>query len=129
MHAVLAVYDSASGKIKRIVECDDDMIDMQANDDEGVLQVRISGAVQDDTHYVKNGGIREKSVFDTMINVSGFSATVTGVPAGTTVTVGGASVVADVNPVEIEFDIPGTYTIDIGGLVEYRDESMEVTVG
>lgn len=129
MHAVLAVYDRASGKIKRIVECDDDMIDMQADGDESVLQVPNAGVVQDDTHYVKNGGIREKASYTPTLSVSGLATTIHDVPAGLTVTVGGASVVADVNPVEIEFDIPGTYTIDIGGLVEYRDESLEVTVG
>lgn len=143
----IAIYRESSGIIDRVVslpyiECPverkedrallglpDNYADAQC--DPSDAWVETHGGVDSHTHYVNPATrtIHERSEIKATAETTGLTATIHDVPAGLTVTVGGASVVADGNPVEIEFDIPGTYTIDIGALVEYRDESLEVTIG
>lgn len=129
MHYTLAIFDIGSGEINRVVECPEDHLEVQAEDGEGVVIVRESDSVQDDTHYVENGEIRKKSIYSPSIEVSGLTATIADIPEGVMVSAKGASCLADGGLVEIEFDAPGRYHISLTGLVEYKEEFLEVTIG
>lgn len=87
--------------------------------------------VLDTTHYVDVSGapvIREKRPLDTAMEQAGLEVTFTALPPGLTLKVGELQVITDGDDV-VEFDVPGTYTIELSGLVEYLDETLEVTVG
>lgn len=88
-------------------------------------------SVDDITHYVDvaTHEIKEKQPFDYDVTVSGLTATITGLPEGLTVETNGMETTTDDQPLVIEYDLPGTYTIRFSGRVRYLDRVEEVTVG
>lgn len=143
----IAIYRESSGIIDRVVslpyiECPverkedrallglpDNYADAQC--DPSDAWVETHGGVDSHTHYVNPATrtIHGRTEVGAAATTAGLTATIHGVPAGMTVSVGDASLIADGDPVEIEFDAPGRHRIEIGGMVEYMDETMEVTVG
>ncbi len=95
--------------------------------------VPCSADVVDTTHYVDLTGAEpvtvEKAPLDATHTVAGLVVSFPSLPEGTHVEVSGQEVIADAAGAEIEFELPGTYTIRLSGLVEYLDETLEVTVG
>tara|TARA_R110001583_G_scaffold28600_1_gene101181 strand:+ start:2233 stop:2574 length:342 start_codon:yes stop_codon:yes gene_type:complete len=107
---------------------------------DGAIQQVISGPylyapcteeVSDVTHYleVSSGDIKPKKSLITQCVVAGLSATFDGLPSGLKVQTNGFLTVTDTDPLEIHYDVPGTYEIRLRGHVEYLDETLEVTVG
>ena len=95
------------------------------------LYVRCDETVDDVTHYldVSTGEIHLKQALDFELTINGLSATLEGLPAGLTVEANGMEADTDGESMSIEFDIPGTYSIHLTGLVKYLDQVLEVTVG
>ncbi len=98
------------------------------------LYVRVpnDSDVLDTTHYVD---VETETVlpkqplqFTVEQNDNSLSITLTGLPAGVTVSSNSMETVTDGEPLVVEYDIPGTYTITLTGRVEYLDHETEVTV-
>lgn len=88
--------------------------------------------VSDDTHYVDLKGepsIEVKKPIKPLVEATGLFAVLSGIPAGSTVSVGNISDVVDDGELTIEFDLPGTYSIEINPPPQFLDETLEVTVG
>lgn len=88
-------------------------------------------SVRDDTHYVDvdAGEIQPKRPLETHQGVDGLTVTLMGLPAGLAVATNNMETVTDDQPLVIEYDLPGTYTVRFSGHVQYLDHEMEVTVG
>lgn len=85
--------------------------------------------VSDTTHYVENGEIRQKKALAFDMSLDGLLVTFDGLVSGLTVTTNGTETKTDNQPLVIEYDLPGTYSIRFSGHVRYLDHEMEVTVG
>lgn len=95
------------------------------------LLLRCDESVRDDTHYadVSTGEIHSKRPLEMDQEIEGLTVTLAGLPAGLSVTANGMATVTDDDPLVITFDVPGTYSIELTGHVEYLDRVEEVTVG
>lgn len=93
--------------------------------------VECSSETRDTTHYFDNtlGVIRRKEALRYQQNTRGLVVTFEGVPSGVKVETNGMETIADNEPLVIEYDVPGTYTIIFSGHVRYLDHELEVTVG
>ncbi len=93
--------------------------------------IECSSETMDTTHYFDNtaGVIREKEALNYQQNTRGLVVTFEGMPSGVKVETNGMETMTDDQPLVIEYDVPGTYTISFSGLVNYLDHEMEVTVG
>ncbi len=93
--------------------------------------IECSSETRDTTHYFDNtlGVIREKEALNYQQNISGLVVTIEGMPSGVRVETNGMETVTDNEPLVIEYDVPGTYTISFSGHVRYLDHELEVTVG
>ncbi|USZ48143.1 hypothetical protein [Halomonas sp. DN3] len=114
--------------IEYIVECPDKVIDLQCDASQGYVEV--PAGFDDAAHYVDldDGEIKAKQPQRTSITVDGLVVTIEGLAAGTKVTVGSSSIVADDAPTELAFDVPGTYTVELMGAAPHLDETLEVVV-
>ena len=83
------------------------------------------------THYVDvtDKQVRAKEPLAYQVSVDGFGVELAGLPNGLNVETNGFSTVTDSEPLSISYDVPGTYTINFSGLVNYLDHETEVTVG
>ena len=92
--------------------------------------VKCSVAVMDNTHYANEADeIVEKQTLVVSVRTDDLTITLSGVPSGMTVKTNGMEAISDDEPLEIEYDLPGPYTVSLSGLVEYLDDEIEVTVG
>lgn len=112
-----------SGEIVRVLS--GNLHYVQIPNDEG------GESVDDMTHYVDvaTREIREKRPFDYDVAITDLTATITGLPEGLTVETNGQRGTTDSKPLAITYDVPGSYEIELSGLPEYLDETLEVTVG
>ena len=87
--------------------------------------------VSDTTHYLdtNTGVLERKRDINPEVTTNGLQVTITNLPPGTRIFTNGMEGYADINPTVILYDVPGTYSIELVGLVEYRETSLEVTVG
>lgn len=85
--------------------------------------------VSDVTHYVSEGAVIEKGDYNLSHDIVDLEVTFVGLPESLKVETNGMETVTDSEPLVIEYDVPGTYTINFSGLVNYLDHEMEVTVG
>lgn len=95
------------------------------------LYIECDETVSDDTHYidVSTGEIKEKLTLTLNKTIEGLTVTIFGLPAGLTAATNSMETVTDGEPLVVEYDIPGNYTITLTGRVEYMDHELEVTVG
>ena len=122
----VAIHDD-KGSILRVVSCSPTQLGEQALDDEFALEVAID--VADDTHYIKGGQAVEKAALSPSVELDGFTATITGLPAGLKVEFDGVTATTDDEPLEIEVDEPGTYKLRIDGGAPYISTTVEITFG
>ncbi|WP_278369494.1 hypothetical protein [Vreelandella titanicae] len=86
--------------------------------------------VSDTTHYADSANvIHEKRPQEFGLITEGLTVTLTGLPSGVNVETNGLDTDTDEDPLEITYDVPGTYEIKLSGHVEYLDHALEVTVG
>lgn len=89
-------------------------------------------SVTDTTHWVDQSGhkrvIREKAPLEPSVSTDGLTVTLIDLPEGLSVSVMGELAITDEEPLEIEFELPGTYTIELSGLVPYLAQALEVSV-
>lgn len=93
--------------------------------------VECDDSVTYDEHYVdvQEKAIREKRHIDAGYVSAGLALTLEGLPKGLNVVTNGVNTVTDNEPLIIEYDLPGTYTVRFSGHAQYLDHEMEVTVG
>lgn len=92
--------------------------------------VACDDTIDDSAHYVgadNNFYLKELITLDK--NVDGLAVTFTDLPEGLEVKTNGMDTITDNEPLVIEYDIPGTYTVRFSGHVRYLDHELEVTVG
>lgn len=126
MSNLYAVADE-QGRILRMVTCPESQVGLQAGEREKVFPVDALG-MTDETHYVAGGQFVKKASFNTEHAVDGLHIVFGSLPIGLTVSAGDDAIEVDNQPTEIRFELPGTYTIRLSGLVEYQDEELEVTI-
>lgn len=92
--------------------------------------VRCDADIDDSTHYVEKNSdvIRLKSELEDSHRVTGLTVVFTDLPEGLSVKTNSMETVTDGEPLEITYDVPGTYTVTMAGRVEYLDHETEVTV-
>lgn len=73
--------------------------------------------------------VKDRHPFTVDIHVEGLKVVMSGIPVGSKVEVMQNQVVSDEEDLEIEFDSPGTYVVEIFPPPKYLDETLEVTVG
>lgn len=95
------------------------------------LFIPCEPGLDDDHHYYdhKDETLKERKEVTVTTHISGLTVVVEGIPPGMLVEANGNSTLSDQDPLEVAFDVPGTYTIHLSGLVEYRERVLEVTVG
>ncbi len=121
----LAVF-GGDGAISRVVSCHRSQSGAQAR--EGELSIEVDSEVTDTTHYIREGQAVEKSALSPTVTADGMEATVSGLPSGLTVLWDGEEGETDDEPLELDHDEPGTYTLRILGGAPYFDTSIEVTL-
>ncbi|MGQ7253987.1 hypothetical protein [Vreelandella titanicae] len=86
--------------------------------------------MSDTTHYADSEHvIRAKRPLEFELATESLTVTLTGLPSGVNVETNGLDTDTDEDPLEITYDVPGTYEIKLSGHVEYMDLALEVTVG
>lgn len=123
----ICIYDAESCEILRTVVCPPSQSWGQSGN--GELSTEVDECVTDATHYIRDGQAVEKQALSPSVLVGGFSATVTGLPADLRVSLDGADAMTDGDPLELEFDEPGTYTLRINGGAPYISTEVEITIG
>jgi len=123
MNKVFAFFDESSGAIASILRGSETVAAIQ-----GGRYLEVSPDVLDTTHYITGGKAVEKTPFDVRHTIAGLAVTFPALPAGAIVEVEGASITTDDDPLEIVFDVPGTYRIQIRGLVSFLSCTVEVTI-
>ncbi len=123
---IYAIYDSA-GEIRRIVSCQESQSGYQVGD--GELICEVGEGVLDTTHYISGGQAIEKSALAVSVSAAEEEAVVTGLPAGLEVSFDGVIATTDDDPLTLEMDEPGTYTLRIDGGALYLDAEVEITFG
>lgn len=92
----------------------------------------IPGAFETDMdkYYVRVSDelVIEKDTLNLTTHVEGLMVTVSGLPDGSLISVNEMSATPESEALSIEFDLPGTYTIEIEPPVQYLAQTLEVTV-
>lgn len=126
----VAIYDTNTGAIDRIVECFANNVATQC--DEGESYKILSTEISDATHYIDVGvewrPIKDRVAQEYAVEVSDFTVVITGLAPGTLVSIDAAEIVADDEPTELEFDVPGVHAVRISGLAAFVEEEIEVQI-
>ncbi|SDI27793.1 hypothetical protein SAMN04487867_10458 [Vreelandella titanicae] len=87
--------------------------------------------IADDTHYVdtQTDAVLAKSELEFKVSVDGLAVTIDGLPEDLTVTANNMQVMTDSTPLVVIFDVPGAYSIELGGRIDYLSQVVEVAVG
>lgn len=125
-----AIYEINSGRITSIFSGPTDHIHLQPLEGESFIILGPLDEVGDTTHYVKlpEEEALPKTPLTYTLDTTGLTATITGLPAEMKVFYQGQHIVTDDDPTEIEFELPGTYQLEMTGSVPHLDETLEVTV-
>lgn len=127
---IAAIYNTETGVITRMVECHADNVANQCG--EGESYKLAESAISDDSHYIDVGvewhPIMKRAFQDYTVSSSGLTVTIAGLAAGTEIHVSGLMVVADDDPTELEFDVPGVHAVRISGLAAFVNEEIEVQI-
>lgn len=94
------------------------------------LHVECDSEVDDTTHYYNSElqqlELRKEITYDLVVN--DLSVTISNLPVGLKVKSNGMETITDDTDLEIEYDIPGAYQIEIYGRVDYLTTSFFVDV-
>lgn len=99
----ITVYDQA-GLILRVVSCQHDTRYAQCQTGESF----VDGASNDSTQYIVGGTVTDRPTMQASLSAG---QTISGVPAGATVSINGQEYEADGTDIELTFDRPGDYQI------------------
>lgn len=93
--------------------------------------IECDETIDDVSHYydLENKLLKHKEEVYPVVTEEGLTLNVSDLPEGLKVETNGMETITDNEPLVIEYDVPGTYTISFSGLVNYLDCEMEVTVG
>lgn len=123
------LYDPVSGEILGLMESPV----VEHVEAQGLPYLSAGEDVSDEIHFVDLSStppsIVNKQVLDVGTSVTGSSVTLTGLPDGTLVSTEGLEGFPDNGELEIEFDIPGVYRIELFPPPQYLGTSLEVTIG
>ncbi|HXA46649.1 MAG TPA: hypothetical protein VNW52_03390 [Burkholderiaceae bacterium] len=111
------IYDAA-GRIVRTGFCPDGMEQVQAQTGESMLPVDADLQLD----YVQNGAVRARPTNPATLNAN----TITGIPTGAILTISGVAYTVDDGVAELDFTLPGTYSILINAF-PYLDANFTVT--
>lgn len=92
--------------------------------------VECDHTVNDTTHYYNTdtSQIELKSELQYTLSKNGLEVTISGLPENLHVQTNNLFTMTDEEDLVIEYDIPGTYTIELSGRVEYLDTTINVEV-
>lgn len=128
MNAV--IYNSETGSILRMAVCAADNVAAQCG--EGESYKIVEDTINDELYYVDTSidghAVRERTLQGYTVSSYGLTVSITGLAPGTEVHVAGLMVVADEEPTELEFDLPGVHAVRISGLAAFMDEEIEVQI-
>lgn len=121
------IYSLDNGEILRMVTGDDQTISLNTHGGESA--VAVGDGEDQGTHYINDGKAVEKTALSPSVEVDGFTAMVSGLPAELEVEFDGFTATTDDDPLEIEADEPGTYKLRINGGAPYISAEVEITFG
>lgn len=103
----VVIYKKATGEIRQFVQGPEETVKFYIQEGEAAL----AGEVKDDSCYVALDTliITKKPPLPAVLH----DMKIDGVPAGAVITIENVDYTADGQTIELEFDLPGTYTIDI----------------
>lgn len=78
--------------------------------------------------YVKAGALLPRPKFSKLVQIDWLTATLKMLPLGTEVKVAGHTILTDDEHTELEFEVPGTYEVQLRKF-PYLPEIREITVG
>lgn len=99
------VYDPHTGRITKAVTCPPSAIELQCGKDEKYLE----GVIASDAYYVLNQRITPRPTAPIEVK----EHTLYGVPKGALINIEDETYLADGGPVELSFELPGSYLIRI----------------
>ena len=118
------------GTIRNIMYCDE--VGPTYEEDTGFMTVEIEGNVNLETHYVNNGTVAEKELFNLVLATSSIIANGTdetiifGIPAGVQVEwPDGQTDMVNDGEIRFSVDLPGTYTFRFTA-VPYLDQEVVI---
>lgn len=121
------VHYDENGEILFVVEGD-----AETNALNGDRFLETGEEVNDTTHYVgvttTPHGLKRKLELSPLVEVEGFGAALSGIPAGLDCKADGVSFTSEVEN-HLTFSFPGTYQITIRGGIYYTDAKLEVEIG
>jgi hypothetical protein len=114
------VYNLCTGKIERTGYCPPNAFELQAiSENESVLE----GQANDLLDWIENGAVTAKLISPTTIN----GYILTNLPIPSTVRIGSEEFLVEDGELDMTFDLPGTYTINVDSF-PFQDATFEVTV-
>lgn len=136
-------YDKSTGQIEDDFDSGPSDARRAVNDGWGIMRLpQPLPATDQRLHYVDVTAtpkvVKERQVVEYGVEQVGLGVVITGLPPGLTVMAYERGSVneepppqttTDGEPLEIEFELPGTYSVVLTGLVPYLDKTLEVTVG
>lgn len=103
------IYQMATGLITKQVQCAENMLPLHIKDDETYLE----GVVNSGDVYVRVDLKRPKLDQRPVLPVQELGKQLRKVPKGAILTIEGTQYEANGEPIHLEFDYPGSYTVEI----------------
>lgn len=130
---MIVFYDTRSGGITKLLQPSDLSLVPLYIEDTWEDYLDVTEEVDGPGHYVDSGKIVAKKALPYTQAISGLVVTLTGLPVGTRVVVvvddeEQTPLLVDDQPTEIDFELPGTYTLMLSGSAPHLDEELEVIV-
>jgi|AntDeeMetagen681_2_1112603.scaffolds.fasta_scaffold08240_2 hypothetical protein len=89
----------------------------------------VDTVIEPHRYFIARGALQSKKEMDTRYIKEGLTVTFFAIPEGTTAVLGKKSLVADKDPTEFTFDVPGKYRFWFVDSPQYLDTSVEVILG
>ena len=129
MNANYAIYYRKTGAIDGVFKGASELAYLQRAQGYGVIQ--CPPETLDTTHYVDVSDwprhVRQREALAPSVVVAGRTATVAGVPAGLEARIDGHVFETDGEPIDLTFDVPGTYRLTLDG-VRWLPTTVEIVI-
>ena len=116
-----------TGEIVRAGSCPDVQFELQVPQEDDSLFL-LEGQGSPSMNYVENGEIKEKTLPELTVVVSGLDATISGLPDVCDLSTEGQEYSVVGPDVTLSFDKPGTYVVFVRATVKHLKTTVEVVI-
>lgn len=124
---IFVKYHVSSGGIICKYVAPPEMAPAYCEDGEMFFELEPDSNINDSSHYIKNGELKEKSSINYNVSYSGNNAIISGVPQGCTARIEGHKFETDGEDISVKFDSAGTYIMMIQS-IEYLDTTVRIEI-